>query len=76
VSVGTGDEDKCRDDANLCFLLLRSVLATTHMPSTASGLLPFPFDVAYLLSLIGSFPPDRGRNDRQQSAKVQHINRP
>ena len=48
----------------------RSVLATPHMPSRASGLLLFLFDVAYLLSLIGSFPPDRGRNNRQQSAKV------
>ena len=76
MSVRTGDEDKWRNDAKLCFLLPRSALATPTCHRAASGLLLFSFDVSYLLSLIGSFAPDRGRNDRQQSTKVQHINRP
>ena len=73
MSVRIGDEDKWRNDAKLCGPLF---VGYSYMPSRASGLLLFSFDVAYLPSLIGSFPPDRGRNNRQQSAKVQHINRP
>jgi hypothetical protein len=76
VSVRTGDEDKWRNDAKLCFCCSALCCLPPQCHREASGLLPFSFDVAYLLSLIGSFPSDRGRNDRQQSAKVQHINRP
>lgn len=75
MSVRTGMRINAEIMQNYVFVAPLCV-GYSHMPSRASGLLLFSFDVAYLLSLIGSFPPDRGRNNRQQRAKVQHINRP